>query len=53
MTTDTLKLIRDLNTPTPRAFTQPLKSRRRRRQEERDRVKAAKLNQKKIDRLSA
>jgi hypothetical protein len=51
--TNPLELIRQINIPTPRKRNQPVKSRRLRRQEERDRVKAANLNQKKIDRLSA
>ncbi len=37
--TNPLELIRQLNTPTPRKRTQPVKSRRLRRQEERDRIR--------------
>ena len=36
--TNALKLIRAFDTPTPRENTQPIKSRRLRRQEQRDRV---------------
>lgn len=49
--TNALRLICDLDTPTPRARTQPLKSRRQRRQEERDRLKLAQVNSQKKSRL--
>jgi hypothetical protein len=48
-----LQEIQHLNKNTPKKKMERLKPRRQRRQEERDRVKASKLNQKKIDRLSA
>jgi hypothetical protein len=45
--TNALKLIRDLDDFAPSsARIQPLKSRRQRRKEERDRMKSAKFNQK-------
>lgn len=44
--TNPLQLIYSLDTSTPQKRRQPLKSRRQRRQEDRDRVRAAKLNQK-------
>jgi hypothetical protein len=45
--TNALKLIRDLDDFAPlSARIQPLKSRRQRRREERDRIKSDKLNQK-------
>jgi hypothetical protein len=49
----TLTLIKAINTSTPNPMHKKIKPRRQRRQEQRDRVKAAKLNQKKIDQLSA
>jgi hypothetical protein len=42
--TNALRLIRALDTPTPRERTQPLKSRRQRRQEERNRLKSSQAN---------
>jgi hypothetical protein len=51
--TNTILVIKALDTSTPNSMRKKVKSRRQRRQEQRDRVKAAKLNQKKIDRLSA
>ena len=52
--TNPLKLIRALDdSPPVSPRIQPIKSRRERRQEEHDRVKAARFNQKKIGRLSA
>jgi hypothetical protein len=42
--TNALRLIRALDTHTPHDRTQPLKSRRQRRQEERDRIKLAQVN---------
>ena len=52
--TNPLELVRQIDTPntTKRDRTRLNKSRRQRRREERDHVKAAKLNQKKNDRLS-
>jgi len=48
--TNPLALVRQIDTPitAKRDRTRPTKSRRRRRQEERDRIKASKLTQKKI-----
>jgi len=46
--TNALRLIRALDTPTSQERTRPTKSRRQRRREERDRIKASKLTQKKI-----
>ncbi len=45
---NSLKVIQALDTPRDQTPAQRLKSRRERRQEERDRVKTTKLNQKKI-----
>jgi hypothetical protein len=41
--TNALKLVRALDTPIPRERIQPLKSRRLRRQEQRDRIRSAKV----------
>lgn len=50
--TNTLMLVKALDTSTPHSRGEKPKPRRQRRQEQRDRVKAAKLKQKKIDQLS-
>jgi hypothetical protein len=44
--TNPLKLIQDLDTPRERSATRLTKSRRLRRQEERDRIRSAKVHQK-------